>query len=133
MSKVFKLPRIVGGTYPTNRPEIRQIIFNRYRFAHNEALVALRKPVVDVISRLEMRTAILADTFKELLQLVREILLRAAWGFCKNDATQLAKETISYGNSDLPFHMLHQRKLVPIGNRSPATLLFSTALLSWSL
>ncbi|KAI9910635.1 hypothetical protein PsorP6_010429 [Peronosclerospora sorghi] len=49
-----------------------------------------------------------------LSQLVREILLLAlAWGFCKTDAAQLAKETISYGNGDPPFHNISASTKAP--------------------
>ncbi|KAI9916338.1 hypothetical protein PsorP6_017979 [Peronosclerospora sorghi] len=40
---------------PYHPADIREIICNRYHFVNNEALVAILKPVVDAIGRLENR------------------------------------------------------------------------------
>ncbi|CAG8693720.1 439_t:CDS:2, partial [Cetraspora pellucida] len=59
--------------YPEIRENIKNIINDRYHFASNNTLIQVIKPVVDAIGRLESRDATLADVFKELIYVHREV------------------------------------------------------------
>ncbi|CAG8615544.1 223_t:CDS:2 [Cetraspora pellucida] len=63
----LKLSESDKAKYPKIKDEIKAIVNNRYHFASNDTLVKVIKPVVNVIRRLKLRNATLADIFKKLI------------------------------------------------------------------
>ncbi|CAG8470604.1 2522_t:CDS:2 [Cetraspora pellucida] len=60
--------------YPEIENEtVKNIICDRYHFANNDALTKVIKPIVDAIGRLESSDSTLADIFKELIYIHRQI------------------------------------------------------------
>jgi len=52
---------------------VKNIIRDKYHFADNDALTQIIKPIVDAIGRLESNDSTLADIFKELIYIHRQI------------------------------------------------------------
>ncbi|CAG8592291.1 344_t:CDS:2, partial [Cetraspora pellucida] len=64
----------VHPKYPEIENEIvKNIICNRYHFANNDALIKVIKPIVDAIGWLESSDSTLANVFKELIYIHRQI------------------------------------------------------------